>query len=376
MPENCNHESHFGKVYYLTGGTTSIPRMIGYDIGRWRRSVHITAEILSAHGVNSTSKVVVCHPFAPWAIGPVFTEAAMSCGASVYPLGLSVGQTSLLHLLSKVNPTHLCASARNLVVWGMRMRSEGIEIKGRKRRKAFVAGETLTHGLRSRCSSLWSADVANIYGMAEFDTVAAELPETSELVLVPYFQYSLLTDGIQTSLQPHQTGELLVRDSHDAEWFRTGDRIRVLNLVRESTSNWRNTWTIEFLGRLEESAFLADGTLLGLSQIDALLTACRELLQIQISIVHSNTGDRLRILCVPEFSSVQVDTNKILKSFLASSIDLQDSYEHGVIEMIEIMQVSTEELVQTPRGKFPRIVEREEYETPRKAHDTREVRGS
>src|SRR4051812_18362813 len=104
-----------GTLVYLTGGTTGRPRRVVYDGKRYGESVGVTAEILAAHGVGEDSRVVVCQPFDPWAIGGVFRDAALACGACVLPLGLSASCRSLTDALLEFDANVLCGSASLLL---------------------------------------------------------------------------------------------------------------------------------------------------------------------------------------------------------------------------------------------------------------------
>lgn len=369
-----------GRIHYLTGGTTRLPRVISYDARRWARSVGVTRDVLAAHGVDATSRIAICHPFAPWAIGMVFAEAALQCGASVYPLGLYAGQPSFRHLLTNIAPTHLCATARNLITWaegaGPITSANGHDGNGHhalesilqgdangnghhptRRRVAFVAGEMLTEANRVACAEAWSADVVNVYGMAELDTVASELPGVEGLVLTPTLEAGILTDGSIAAPTDGMRGGLMLRDRADGRWYRTGDLVSVTGRTSPDAP-WPSSWIIEVLGRQEETVTLSDGTMIGSDHIRHITESRPEVTRVQLVVRRTLRGDEIEIRCV--LSDACADPpREIIPLFLESSIDIADSHRHGVIVSVTAIATSEAELVTTPRGKIPTFVEEE-----------------
>jgi phenylacetate-coenzyme A ligase PaaK-like adenylate-forming protein len=347
-----------GFIRYVTGGTTRSPRIIQYSNKRWQRSIAIKARLLASHGVGPGSRVAVCHPFAPWAIGQVFTEASFGCGADVFPLGLEPSRKPFQDLLYEFNPTHICGSARNLVRWANDLKQRGKSFDRTTARTAFIAGEPVSAEIREACATDWNAAVVNIYGLAEFDMIGAEIPGTTGFELVSEYEYCLYhnIDDRFSALQVDALGELSVRERGDISWHKTGDIVRVVRATATPLTD--QVWSVEILRRVSDGLFFADGSLLTVEHLDAVLSMCPFVKQLQIQVRRQNTaGDSISVLFVPVDGATGDLTSLVRSSFLECNIDVADSFYRGVILEIEARPTDEASLHVTPRGKMPSIVE-------------------
>jgi phenylacetate-coenzyme A ligase PaaK-like adenylate-forming protein len=345
-----------GRVQYVTGGTTRTPRLIKYDAARWSQSIRIKARLLSEYGVDGNARVAVCHPFAPWAIGSVFTEASLYCGAYVFPIGLVANRAPFQDMLFDFNPTHICGTCRNLIRWANELAQRGKCIPRELRRVAFVAGEPITPIARHNCSARWSAKVINIYGLAEFDMIGVEHWGGHGFSLVPEFEYGIIDErtGEIVPILVGCIGELCIHEPRNENWHRTGDRVRV---AERTESPGGTSWNVHFLGRINETAVFADGSLLTVEHLNRVRERCPEIAVIQVQVRHADEGDSVSILCVVKEEPDSDFAERVKEALLASNIDLADGFGHGVIRTVDVRIVSDAELFLTPRGKAPSIVE-------------------
>jgi phenylacetate-coenzyme A ligase PaaK-like adenylate-forming protein len=300
----------------------------------------------------------VCHPFAPWSIGQVFVEGALRCGASVFPLGLQAGERTIQTLaLEELQPTYICGAARNLIRWGLEM---GVPDALRSPvRKVFVAGERLLPEMRAKCGELWGAEVVDIYGMAEFDMLGAEVPGVDGICLIPTMTYGLVTcpGGMpSTRLEPGLEGILSVHPHADSKWHETGDRVRLCGAIHLSSPPWGEVQVVKLLGREDESAILADGSLLLGIHVDELVDRLKGVAAAQVRVTHRLDGDEIRILCVCG-DAERPDPKLVVDLFLEANIDVSDSVRHGAVKTLEVAFVAPDELLTTARGKVRKVVE-------------------
>jgi phenylacetate-coenzyme A ligase PaaK-like adenylate-forming protein len=354
-----------GTIHYFTGGTVSSPKQISYNAQRWQRSIAIKQRLLSAYGVNEEARVVVCYPFAPWAIGPIFAEAALHCGASVLPIGNHCNQPDLLKTILAFNPTHLCSTARNLIYLEQNVRKMNLSTQPLGPVTAFVAGEALKPRVREKAATLWRANIVNVYGMAEFDMVASEFPDAKgHLALVPEFDYAVRTEeGIQLPLSAGLEGELLIRETVAAPWYPTGDCIRVVDLDHSPWGSQKLSARIEVLHRLNETVSLADGTKIIGEQIDRMLLDHPDLEHIQVAVNKTDSGESIQVYCVPKSETRRPEPRQIRLSLLNANVDLTDSARSGFVSSINVRFVREDQLRRSTRGKIPRLLEVCQYES-------------
>lgn len=75
-------------LVYFSSGSTGRPKRIAFSEEDWKWSVAHRAECLSALGVGSQHTAAVMMPFGPWFSGDHVSEALLSLGATVLPVGM------------------------------------------------------------------------------------------------------------------------------------------------------------------------------------------------------------------------------------------------------------------------------------------------
>ena len=327
------------------------PRVVEYDSTRYTQSVRTTAAVLAAHGVTAKSRVWVAHPFDPWAIGPVFRDAALCLGAWVLPTGLVGGDPSVLEVVLRMRPTVVCAPGGVLVKWLSRRQWPH---HGRSTQRAvFHAGEAIPSATAHRCEQLWNGRFVNVYGLAEFDTVAAQGgTDPSVLTLSPTFEYRLrIAESHQVHLAAGLEGALQIRPRRHGRWFDTRDLVRVVGRSRDSDRLWPRSWTVSHLGRSDARLTLPDGSSITEPQI---LAAERDLpvaarLQVRFS------RARATVLVSVDSDGSPLSLRLVRSVLLARCMELADSVRNGVVSL-RVRSVGAS-ISKTPRGKTRTLLE-------------------
>ena len=328
--------------------------MVAYSAVRYQQSVRVTAEVLSCHGVGPFHRVAVCQPFDPWAIGGVFRDAALLCGADVLPLGLNVLGESLWASLLEHDPTVICGSASVLIRLGKGLSTHG-SLPSRQR-LIFHAGEPLPSPLRLECAEIWQAKVVNVYGNAEFDTLGSDGVIRQGLILAPHLAYALFNRARRkpSPLTPGHTGELLIRPRGLASWFRTKDNVRVLRSSTTADRLWPGSFVIEHLGRLDNSIQLPDGTIVHGKSIHALQRRL-PIVALQVHSYKSVKHPSLRILVIPS-NGTQLRPQIVRRALLQECFELSDAVKHDVVSLT-VKIATLHEMDRTDRGKVRTFVE-------------------
>jgi phenylacetate-coenzyme A ligase PaaK-like adenylate-forming protein len=330
--------------------------MVPYDVERYRQSVRVTAQILRAHGVTATQRVAVCHPFDPWSIGGVFRDAALLCGACVLPLGLNVLSESLWSTFVEHDAAVICGSASVLLRLGEGLSKQGTLSQSHKR-LIFHAGEPLPPSLRKKCAALWRAKIVDVYGSAEFDTIACEGTKCSALILAPHYRYALSTSTVRVPrrLAKGRVGELLIRSMALGHWIGTKDRVRALRLSTTCDGLWAGSWIIEHLGRLDNSIQLPDGSLVHSESVDSLARTL-PIAAIQVHYYRNHKRPCLQLLVVPLQGGLILHPQLVRRALLQECFELCDAVKHEVVK-VRVKVVQFWELAQTDRGKVQTFVE-------------------
>jgi len=344
-----------GMLTFITGGTSRAARLVEYDDARWARSVRCKSAILAAHGVGVGSRVAVCHPFAPWAIGQVHVDGALACGADVFPFGLNVSNQEVQDLLFDVRPTHLCGGARNLLRLAADMqrhqRLPALPPEG----ALFVAGEALSLATRLQCEEVWNVPVVNVYGMAEFDALGAELPGRHGLWLLDEFEFAVCVGDEQLEPAAGLIGTLAVRGRGDVVWHQSGDIVEVLPATNPPDGF---SCAVAIVGRHDLVVNFADGSAISEVQVQQLLQKVPELAALQVQVFSpDDQGEIVRVVCVPRSPVNTFDHARIRNLMENINVDVADSFRAGIIRDFMIDVYPTERaLIETARGKRPLLL--------------------
>lgn len=329
-----------------------------YSRQRYGESVQVTQEILSAHGVQPGMALVVCFPFDPWAIGGVFRDAALACGARVLPLGLSTGEPSMGAMLASFDPDVFCGSASLLVRWHAELKQPQTGQPTRQR-LVFHAGESLRPLVRQACATAWNAKVINVYGMAEFDSVGSEGPREPGLILSPHLHYALTLpgQGEYQSLSEGEEGELLIRTQEMPEWYHTRDLVRVLGRVSADEVLWPGSWRIQHLSRTDNAMKLPDGSLVSAEQLEEVARELPGIEYLQLQLVRSpDSSASLRLLATPCQGVAPPSITELQDTLLHGCLELADAVMHRAV-LLEVRLVDASQLERTQRGKVRSFVE-------------------
>lgn len=347
-----------GRLVSITGGTTGIPKLVVHDEQKWLRAIETKSEYLGLNHVGKESRVLVCFPMAPWAIGPIFTSSAIQRGATVLPIGLCCTEQQVLGLIQEFRPNVLCGGAR--VLWRLGNSAKGYleanaGVAG-ENLKIFTAGELLMETIRLSLSQLWGAEVLDVYGSAEHDMVAGEFAPRKGFLLAPAYEYNLVSADKQIlSPSPGMTGSLAIRRRGQVEWSLTPDRILVLEKATE-VEGWSQNLPFKLLGRADLTASTPDGAVLTeghVAEIASRIGASA------IQVLVDQWKDRTRMLfcCVFQGDGLDVALETLEDEVKILSADLGDSIKFGCLQL-SIKNAKIDQLELTACGKLKPIIER------------------
>ncbi len=319
----------------------------------------MTRQILSSREVGRGLRVAVCFPSDPWAIGSVFRDAALHCGATVLPLGLSAGQPSLWSKLVEFRPDIICSSASLLLHWHHSSIKEGRSPLLRVS-WVFHAGELLRPSIREACERAWNAQVVNVYGMAEFDSVGCEGVLNRGLVLSPHLDYAIAKEETdrRAGLRKGLKGKLLVRVKNGRRWHDTQDLVEVLERASNREALWPNSWCIDVIGRVDGSLKLPDGSLIGTRHVESLMREFPAIQDAQLHLRHGRADEAATLKVTLAIANDQPSPSDedVRSTLLKNCLELADSLMHETITL-EIEFAEYSDLSRTERGKIRVFVE-------------------
>jgi phenylacetate-coenzyme A ligase PaaK-like adenylate-forming protein len=347
-------------LIYLTGGTTGRPRLIRYDRSRWNQVVHAKMRILQAYGVGADDRVLICHPFAPWAIGPVHAEAAWLCGAHVFPVGLGFDTPEIMELIREFAPTRIAGGARILI------RLHELLLRGGRAPESastlFVAGSPLTPEVRQEAAACWNAVVVDVYGMAEFDALGAEIDGSNGVLLLPHLDFALRgNDGSVAACTPGASGELLVRWTLNDEWVATGDSVKIVG-QRAWPGDTRQVPAVALLGRMQPTLHLSDGSAISEAQVSMVQRRFAAVKYLQLFCETESGRDVLvaRVVLLRDGAAAE-DVDSLVEGLIRAireiNIDVADAVRSNSIGAVRALICSEGDLFVTTRGKMPLVVQ-------------------
>lgn len=337
----------------MTGGSTGLPKLVGYSREQFARVVEIKRKMLAGCGIGEPARVLVLHPMAPWAIGEVFCAGAIACGAKVFPAGLTLQPTTLAHILTQFAPNVICGGGRYLQRVLSVLPSEAVAPLRQDVHLVLTAGEKLTPEVREDLQEKLRCKVRDIYGCAELDALGIEDASSTNLRLVEDFEYRL-RDGSQTTpLLLGARGVLEARPTNEGKWHSTGDIVTVKEADPDKET--ARGAVIEIEGRIEMRVKFGDGSAIGEMQLNELKVSLG-LSAIQLLVHRDNFEDSVEVLFVAS-SQFRFGSDEVIRGLLRHSVDFADAYQAGCICQLSARQVSSElEFRTTERLKAPTIM--------------------
>lgn len=341
------------RIYYISGGTTGIPKTIEYTPERFAQSVRVKSRILHSCGVSAGSRILVMHPMAPWSIGQIFTDGALALGAKVMPIGITLRPTTLAHLIKTFDPTTICCGARNLLRVVADLGDEARDQLRRSLDLVLTAGEMLSDSVRMAIERDFSCVVRDIYGCAELDALGVELSLAGELDLVPDYNYRIRKDDVTRPAAPGISGVLEVEHPlAGGYWHSTNDVVLVVD--RKDEQSW-SAPRILIQGRTDIRAKFADGCAIGSEQLIQVQSELG-LSAIQLLVDRSRDGERVKLL-YSNATDAEISSERVCESLMQFSTDFADAVQAGCIRELSVLQVQDSDgFLETERGKRPIIV--------------------
>ena len=330
--------------WFLSGGTTSRPRLVSHEHCEWVMRVADTAYVLKHFGLTAGAEVLIGQPSFPWDIGEVFAQAVDLCRADAVCLGLDVVKDSLRTAATLRKPRFLIVPPRILLSWPDSMR------KVTRGATLVCVGEPLQSGVGDQLmSTLLLERIVSIYGHSEMGTLGYQAGTEANLYAMnPRFSYEIVGEG---SLDG--PGELAVKSRYNNTRILTGDNA-TLEEFSSTDGLWSGGHCVRLLGRRHETIFLVDGTMI---DARALKSIQHEFALDAIQLVREIKDNREVITFHAAPGSRQAfDIRGFRRRIEDSFIELMDCAQRGLCQ-IRIVETEVTKLHSTVRGKLPAFVD-------------------
>lgn len=240
--------------YFISGGSSGIPRSIEYNTLAWHQIILDTAHVMNEFGVRNREIVLIAQPSFPWDIGSVFAEACALCGADVICYGLMAGQEGMLNRWKDMRPQYIVAPSSLL----LKLLAKDFIIQPEL--SLIAVGEPLSKESELKIKNKWHPkEIRRIYGLSGLGTLAYQFdPSSIRFCTNPRFRY-FVSHGDENELQTSGVGRLIIQSKYDKTFIDTDDRVRLLD-AEPQIALWNGEPVIELLGREGISLLLNDGT--------------------------------------------------------------------------------------------------------------------
>lgn len=337
-------------ITFLSGGTIKFPKKIPYTLTDYNNSVKATLNALKLTNIIDNRRVCLMHPFAPWAIGGIFQEALMKMNCHIFPIGFGFLPDRYSQQLYDFKPEILIGPASFL-----------LKIIENENRCLFDdcfavinAGEQFTPSMRYKFKEI-GIETFDIYGMAEFDTIASECCNHQLHLLEEHFYFECLTNS---NFNKHKEGELVVtplyRESFGVFRYRTGDYIKL-----EDSSNCScgyNGAIVKNIGRM--GAICIDGVTLSEIELEKAIEST-ELPVKEYQLCAIKAKDGYVHIHFDFTSDIKMNDDKIKKLRYVLkhiNIDWEDLIRCKSCKIKSPQQVDSLDNRRTERGKLKKIV--------------------
>lgn len=306
---------------FFTSGSTGKSKPVLFTGADWRELTAHRAECLAALGVSAGDRAAVVLPFGPWFSGDNLTDALLSLGASVLPVGLYAPYLpAAARLMEEAHANVLITTPSVARLLGELPNPEQLE-------KVLLVGEVVPPTLRTQLAERFGVPPRALFAASEavlgFETGADGVfrwnPERVHLEV----------RRADASVAESGAGELLVTRRYGV----------AQPLLRYSLGDRAELWTdpagnrfFRYLGRSGHAFTLAGGVKVARAQIEHFLdTHAVPIHEARFHLHHGALGDRLVVeLC----GSVPLPRpEEIRERFLGSSIEIGDVATGGFLDL-------------------------------------------
>nr|WP_168161541.1 AMP-binding protein [Ectothiorhodospira sp. BSL-9] len=306
---------------FFTSGTTGNPKPVLFSADDWQETTAHRAECLAALGVAAGDHAAVLLPFGPWFSGDNLTDALLSLGASVLPVGLYAPYLPAATRLMEETRVNVLVTTPS-VAWLLS------ELPGQRQvERILLVGEAVPPMLRSALAKRFGASPRALFAASEavlgFETGMAGVfrwnPDRIHLEVRD-------ADG---TVRDSGVGELLLTRRYGLAQpvlrYPLGDRAELL----EDASGTR---CFRYLGRHGHAFTLAGGVKITRAQIDHFLdTLGMPIHEAMFNLRHCAPRDQLLIELGA--SRPLPHPEKIRDRFVLSSIEIGDVAHGGLLEL-------------------------------------------
>lgn len=331
---------------FLSGGTTSNPKILPFNVTEWKKKNVYRAECYKLCGVEKGEKVAIMLPFGPWVAGPSAQYAMEELDAKVFPLGVVDTDEELIALLNIIadNGIKILITTPSFLSFILRVTK-----KNRLRLKigkVFTSGEITSNHLRNTTKELIGATIYSCYASSE-GFIGIECKEHDGYHFNP----------MHVILEVHDDGQskntllLTVKDSVLVPIIRykIGDLGDIYNSCR-CGSKWPK---VVLLGR-SENGFLVNGAVnVYPYQIkDALFSVGLDFVECLVNLSKFECDiDLINFTIIASDNSVKISPNLIEDALRNLSIDFSDAIHHGIVK-IRVSQIFVKRDINEQKSKL------------------------
>ncbi len=338
----------------VSGGTTGHPKVCFLSDNQ-SEIVETWAAVWQAAELTKDDVAAVLCPL-PLASGIIITEMLESIGCATLPLGLTTPPEFAARLMRTLGATVITTQPSTLSHFTERHRALDVQPQSLQIRKIFLGSEVLTAKTRRRVEREWGAEVFDTSGSSEVGMIGSECTQHDGHHLAVGSAHFEVLDASTGEPLREGVGRLFVTTLLNLGLpLIRYDMKDVVRITHQPCRCGRTTPRIWFMGRSDDRVTLKTGVKLhsyqldsAFGDIDALTTSYN------VIITGDERRDRVKVVMEVEPTALR-DRNlreAVVRAVIKSSVDFDEIYTAGLVELPEVEFVAIGTLERTPRGKI------------------------
>lgn len=341
-----------------TSGTSRSPKTLLKSARDTQISTEVQARLFLMAGLGPGDQLMIGQPFDLAHLGYLCLDACRLLGMLAIPVGLSVPNERLLQLLRIHRPEAIYTSPSRMTVITQMVAEQG---QGDLRLcHILLAGERTSPAQRAQIVDFWGIEPHDLYGSEETDGLGGSCEHHCGLHFMDdRFFLELVDSGTSQPVSPGESGEMVITslyaEASPLIRYRLGDIIEPIDRPCSCGRPWP---LISVKGRASAVLFLYDGIKLHAYQAAAALReVVPELDRFQLVCRALGRGmEEVEVRLSIAEASITERHQAVEEAMWNSSLDLAAARDIGCLRF-RVVSGPRLELVATPRGKAPEIVD-------------------